>query len=880
MILRLACVGGCALTVMVSLAGRAQAPAVGPSYVGTQSVDGRYPLAAAGRATSISVSVADYAGVRRAARDLAADLTKVAGAKSTVSVDSVIRAKQVLVAGTLGRNAFIDGLVRDRKLDVTKIAGKWETFLIQDVEHPADGIDRALVVAGSDERGTIFGLYDISAAIGVSPWTWWSDVPVRRRPELYVLPGAHTDGEPAVRYRGILLGDEASALAHWAAGRFGGVNQKVYERLFELILRLKGNYVRSSIAGHALGDDTASVRLAAEYGVLTRSSSAADRPDELTQLLNDDGFGNLRGVPGANDAASATGVYYHFAYAGPPRSYGWVNSTELGQVWEQLRAAYDRGARRTWIVNVGNLKPMELPISFFLDFAWNPDRIPAASVPAYVRRWAAQQFGSDRATEIGEVIEKTETFAARRKPELVDSSTYSLTNYRDGERVVASYDSLLAVAAKIGARLSPGERDAYYELVLQPIEAAANLNELYVAVARNHRYAADGRAAANLVADSARRLFDHDAAITRYYDTKVAGGKWNHITDQPHIGYASWQTPARNVMPRVDSIAVPAGADMGVAIVEQNHTPPLMSLVLPSFDPYTRPTYHVDVYDRGKAPFPFTASAAQPWVVVTPAKGTVNTERRLAISVDWKKAPNGTNRVPITIKGPKGEQAVVQVAVDYPSAPARDSVTGFIETGGLLAIDAEHFSRELDRGPMTWLRVPDFGRTGASVAPMPATAKTETPGENSPRLDYDVFLFDGGPVQVHAFIAPTFGFASVPGGLRYAVSFDNDAPQIVSVWPDTTAATWSRAVTDDVLEATSTHALASPGQHVLKFWMVDAGVVLERLIVSAGSIPPSYMGPPESYNRWRPTKASPSPDSSHQSQKSVLRGVRGGQFPD
>jgi xylan 1,4-beta-xylosidase len=198
----------------------------------------------------------------------------------------------------------------------------------------------------------------------------------------------------------------------------------------------------------------------------------------------------------------------------------------------------------------------------------------------------------------------------------------------------------------------------------------------------------------------------------------------------------------------------------------------------------------------------------------------------------------------------------VQAPVDDPASPKRDSVSGFIETGGLISIDAEHFSRELARGPVTWARVPSLGRTGAAITPSPSTAPSETPGDNSPRLEYDLFMFDSGTVQVHAFLSPTLNFTGSATGLRYAVSFDDEPPQVVNAWSDTTQRGWERAVADNIVEPVSTHTLARAGRHVLRFWMVDPGVVLQRLVVATRPIPASYLGPPESYNRWTPTRPS------------------------
>src|SRR5262249_3582214 len=148
------------------------------------------------------------------------------------------------------KNPFIDRLVRDGKIDGAMLRGKWEAFVRTVVDNPLPGVDRALVIAGSDKRGTIYGIYDLSSEIGGSPWYWWADVPTERRADVYVSPGTRTLGEPAVKYRGIFINDEAPAFSGWAREKFGGVNHKVYEHMFELILRLKGNYLWPAMWGN------------------------------------------------------------------------------------------------------------------------------------------------------------------------------------------------------------------------------------------------------------------------------------------------------------------------------------------------------------------------------------------------------------------------------------------------------------------------------------------------------------------------------------------------------------------------------------------------------------------------------------------------------
>jgi hypothetical protein len=606
------------------------------SYLTTTSRAGRFPLAVAGRAVPIVVSTADWPGVVRATRDLRADLGKVTGGEPALSLDSLPRAPRVVIVGTIGRSPLVDALVRAGKVDTAGVAGRWEAFLLQTVRDPMPGVAEALVIAGSDKRGTIYGIYDLSERAGVSPWYWWADAPVPRRSSLHVLPGRHASAGPAVKYRGIFINDEAPAFSGWTREKFGGVNHRVYARVFELILRMKGNYLWPAMWGNAFADDDSlNARLADEVGVVmgtshhepmtrahaewqryhrgvpwdyTKSDSAlrafwregirrngerehlvtlgmrgdgdepmtqgtatallerivADQrkiiaeetgrpvtatpqlwalykevqdyydqgmrvPDDVTLLFADDNWGNIRRLPKAVERgrAGGFGVYYHFDYVGGPRNYKWVNTNQVARVREQMQMARELGADRIWIVNVGDIKPMELPIQFFLDYAWSPENVPADALRDWTRRWARQQLPAldpAGAAEAADVVIEYQRLASRRKPELLDTATYSLANWREAERVLEDWRALAARASRVSASLPESHRDAWYQLALHPILAVGNLHELQVTAARNRFYALQGRAATNLLADRTRRLFARDAEITRYYNDTLAGG--------------------------------------------------------------------------------------------------------------------------------------------------------------------------------------------------------------------------------------------------------------------------------------------------------------------------------------------------------------------
>ncbi|WP_426060909.1 glycosyl hydrolase 115 family protein [Hymenobacter sp. B1770] len=818
---------------------------VGATTVSTKKGKGDFTLAAAGKVAPIYASASDWPGVLRAAKDLQADVqrvTKISPAFAT----SKPAGQEVVLIGTIGKSPLIDQLIKNKKLDAKAVAGKWEVFVRQVVEKPMPGVERALVIAGSDKRGTIFGIYDLSAQIGVSPWYWWADVPVKPQSALYVAPARYTLGEPAVKYRGIFINDEAPALQGWSQEKFGGVNSKMYSHMFELILRLKGNYLWPAMWGNMFNvDDPQNPVLADEYGIvmgtshhepLTRAHEewkhagkgawnyqtnaaalqefwrggmkrmgtrenivsvgmrgdgdepmsqesniallekiVADQrkiiaeetgkpaeqtpqlwalykevqdyydkgmrvPDDVTLLLCDDNWGNIRKLPKPGDKPrkGGYGIYYHYDYVGGPRNYKWLNTNPLPRVWEQMHLAHEYGANQIWIVNVGDLKPMELPISFFLDYAWNPARIPATGVAAYTQRWASQQFGPKHAADIGDILAKYAKYNARRKPELLDASTYSLAT-GEWATVVADYNQLLTRAEAINHQLPAADRDAYYELVLHPVQASANLNELYYTVALNREAAKNGYSTSNALADKAKALFEKDAEIKNRYHA-VAGGKWNHMMDQTHIGYTNWQQPPVDKMP--DVMTLPAGA----------------------------------------------ATAAAPPAPTTPVLGPY------------------------------------------------------------VSLEAEHYTQAMAAGPISWQHLPDLGRTLGAVTTFPVTAApTAAPGGGSPRLEYRITLAQPGPVTVSAYLAPTLDFTNTTG-LRYAVSIDDEAPQIINLHtglnPDNGNRPWERAVADNIILKSSQHQVAAAGPHVLKFWRVDPGVVLEKLVVSQGPVPASYLGPP------------------------------------
>ncbi|MGB3625023.1 MAG: glycosyl hydrolase 115 family protein, partial [Henriciella sp.] len=526
------------LLLFMALPACAQRAAAPDSRAGesasAEPVQQGFPIFAEERIATILVDPGEDEGILRAVRNLQADLEARTGARPLIATSLPNETEHLIIVGSLGKSRWLAPLTEQAAVSSEGLAGEWEAFMHEAVERPFDGVESALIVAGSDKRGTIYGVYDLAEQAGISPWTWWADVPIEQTDTLFV-PGERRVEKPAVRYRGIFLNDENPALYGWVNATYGGFNHDFYERVFELILRLKGNYLWPAMWGKAFyDDDPMNAALADEMGVVIGTSHheplgrahiewerygegawnfasnpavltdfwrfgmeriagreaivtigmrgdgdeamtegtapellegivAAQRdiiaevtgapaseqpqiwalykevqdyydqgmsvPDDVTLLFADDNWGNIRRLPKlGEERPGGYGVYYHFDYVGGPRNYKWINTTQLERVREQMSVAYEYGADELWIVNVGDLKPMELPIDFFLDFAWDPSDWPLERMGDYTRQWAGEQFPDEHADEIADLLDTYTKFNARRKPELLDPDTYSLVN--------------------------------------------------------------------------------------------------------------------------------------------------------------------------------------------------------------------------------------------------------------------------------------------------------------------------------------------------------------------------------------------------------------------------------------------------------------------
>lgn len=832
------------------------------NFISDKNKKGDFPIVA-NSATTIYTDKNDDWLIQKAASLFATDIDSVTGKKPRISNALPPKANDVIIIGSIKGSKLIQQLIQSKKINVDSIKNKWEAYQIQIIKNPFKGIEQALVITGSDKRGTAYGVFEISKQMGVSPWYYWADVPVKKKKEVFIKDGTYQFGPPSVKYRGIFLNDEAPALSGWVHETFGNFNHLFYEKVFELLLRLKGNYLWPAMWGNAFNnDDTLNPVMANKYGIVMGTSHqepmnqatehwrhehkgawnyqtndsvlrafwkqgienmdhretivtigmrgdgdkpmtegsniallekiVADQrkiiaevtgkpasetpqdwalykevqdyydkgmrvPEDVTLLFSDDNWGNLRRLPklNAKPRSGGYGIYYHFDYVGGPRNYKWINTNNIAKVWEQMNLAYSYGVDRIWVVNVGDLKPMELPISFFLDYAWNTKKITVDNIGNYYTEWASQQFGKNYAKPIGSILQEYSQYIARRKPELLSPETYSLTDYNEADRVINEYHHLVEEAEKINNELPAEYKDAYFELVLFPVKAFVNLNDLYVAVAKNRKLASENNIAANKYADEAKKYYEIDSLLSYQYNHELANGKWNHMMDQTHIGYTYWQQPFKNKMPEVKYVPDNSQKDESVKIVVKDKT--------------------------------------------------------------------SENLIPKNTKG-----------------------NIFYEKNGYISIEAANYSKAVNANNIKWKVIPGIGKDGDGITTFPETTKEKTLTNGNPYLQYDIYVYDTGTVKINAYFSPTLNFENDSLGLQYAISIDNEKPQIVSInKDDKNEKTWEKWVANNIIIKTTQHQILKPGKHIIKYRMISPAVILQKIVLDFGGLKPSYLGPQE-----------------------------------
>ncbi len=938
-------------------------------------------IVTSGRAAPIYIDSEgkDFNGLKLVANSFAQDVNLVTGVIPTIVTDIKEIEGTAIIAGTIGNNKVIDALIAKGVLDVTEIKNKRECYKIQVVENFIEKVDKAIVIVGSEKRGTIYGIYHVSQLIGVSPWVYWGDVLPAKKTELVLLESnlSCTSKEPYVKYRGFFLNDEWPSLGTWVTNSFGDFNEEFYDKVFQLILRLKGNFMWPAMWSAVFSENgkvspVANAELADAYGIVMGTSHhepmfrageewkninarygtneawnfASNREaitkfwedgllrnknfeslitigmrgeqdsalegteqeniellkeiiktqksllkkhgmenapqvltiykevekywygsdtveglrhwdvlDNVTIMLADDNFANVRTLPDEKERIRkfGWGMYYHFDYHGGPRSYEWVNTTPLEKVWEQMSMTYDYGVRDIWIVNVGDLKPMEFPISYFMDLAydfeaWGTDGLNKTR--EYTKKWVKQQFGNSAEEElidgISSVLSDYTKINGSRKPEVTFANTYSCINYNEAQKVLAKAIDLENRAEKY-YKLTPRDyKDAYYQLVYYPAVASMNVVKMQIFAGLNDLYFDRQSVLANVYADLVQKCIKLDNDMQNFYNNILSCGKWKGMMSSPHIGYTYWN-PDGWTYPQVKTVVPKEGSYLIVDVegTEQEYCSGVA--VLPVFTNLCKECYAITISNGGNVAFDYRIETSADWIKINSKEGRIVSGKTVMVSIDWENVNNTTEGF-ITIYG-ASKQVQVNVTAEVINIDSPSPMT-FIETQNVVSIEAEHAFNMVEKANVKWKVLENYGRSLSSVKMFPTTVFFDKP-EEAPYLEYKVELSEDREYILTTYTAPSNNIYK-KSRLRYGVAFDGGATTIVDALPKDFVAgdydnePWCDGVLDNI-HITCTNHLLTKGIHTLRFYGLDAGLVLQKLVLSKEKLKASFFGPEESF---------------------------------
>lgn len=779
---------------------------------------GDFALAANGRAADLYVALEDFKVAQIAAACFGADVERVAGIRPKIKNNPRELAGNVMLIGTIGKSAVIDELIRAGRLDVSQVKGQWESFVITTLTNPIPGVSTALVIAGADRRGTAFGVFTVSEAIGVSPWVWWADVAPQKRSSLAIAATSVTSLPPSVQYRGIFINDEDWGLQPWAAKTFEpetkDIGPKTYAKVCELLLRLKANYLWPAMhpctkafnlypQNKLVADDYAIVMGSShceqmlrnnitEYDeqqsgpwdydknrtnilaywqqrleangklenvytigmrgihdsgmpgggktrqkvarlqrviddqralfakvinpdpavapqifcpykeVLALYQNGLNVPDDVALVWPDDNHGYLRQLsnPTEQKRSGGSGVYYHLSYWGAPEDYLWLCTTPLALVWEEMHKAYEHGARKVWVANVGDIKPGEIGMEFFLRLAWDIKPWNETAQPTFLADWAKRNFAPEQAGAIAAVLDEYYRLNFPAKPEHLHLAQFT-TNYDEIGLRLQRFAQLVKRTDALLEALPPERKDAFYETVAYPVRGSALANQLHLGAS----------------AEAAQKAYAQIQAETWYYNEQVAGGKWRHMM---------------------------------------------------SSNPRNRPA----------------------------------------------------------LRKPDASALAAKTSNDSGS------------TNGFISLEAELPTRIINGNGTAWKVIQGLGRSGDSIALLPTTTAPAPAA-----LEYDFNVAQAGIVKVVVYCLPT---QPIHPDLkaRYSVSLGSGEGKVVDIATAEYSKLWGTNVLRAAAIGTIEQNLDRPGQHTLKLQPLDPGLVFDKVVIDLGGLKPTHLGPP------------------------------------
>ncbi len=953
-------------------------------------------LVEGGKALPILVESQAYEGVRLIAETVAEDIRLVTDVRPDV-VSGTAQGEggmpsRMILCGTQGHSPLMERFVSEGK--IADLTGKREVFQIRMLEKPLPGVEQALVICGSDKRGTIYGMFTLSEYIGVSPLIYWGDAAPAKQAEPVVRADIEVvSKEPSVRYRGFFINDEWPCFGNWVSDHFGGFNADAYRHVFEFLLRMKGNYLWPAMWSASFpldGPGSRNEELADTYGVVMgyshhepclRASEEWDKVrgegtrygnawnfytneqgllnywedslkrsgkyeniitigmrgerdtsmlgenatvqenvellkdiirkqrqlirehvnpdlsqvpqmlalykeveayfygDENTPGLKDweeldgvicmlceDNFGHMRTLPEAawRNRPGGFGMYYHFDYHGAPISYEWVDSTPLSKTWEQMCMAYEYGIRDLWIVNVGDLKFHEVPLTYFMALAYDYEKWGYGNPESYrefTAQWAKSCFplaGEELQKKICRVFTEYIDLNHLRRPEAQNAGIYHACHYREADRILKRAEAVEKLSEEIYRQLPGEEKDAWYSMVHFSASASMNLLKLNLIAAKNQRYAAQGRAVANQLVYRGQDCINRDRELADDFGN-FKGGKWNGMQLAPHVGFTRWNEdgsryPYVCIVQPVQKPRMSVSRSDGDEVYVKSYGGP-SALKIDDFLSAGCDRVSVELANDGVGFFRYRISAETgeipDWLEISPLSGEVEQLQQVEIRCLRERLPEGTVSQRLLVSD--GETTV---ALDIrAAAPERMELPAgtFLPRDGVVVMDADHYAEkeDTDRGAFRVMR--GYGRYGVGVKVFPSTADFSEE-EERPLLTYRFRAASEGAYRVELLAAPTN--SPVNGRpLRVTVGNGLGESQTLTLVDrefragDTRDAAWCQGVLDQV-RAVSAVMHFGEGVQQLTVGALEAGLVLERIRVypEGRKLPASYLGPEES---WR-----------------------------
>lgn len=900
------------------------------------------------------------------------------------------------VFGEVGNSSLLDQLESEGRIDLGEVRGKREVFGF----FVLDG--GVIVIAGSDRLGTVYGLFHISELIGVSPLVDWSAVnPAKLDSFTFEKSMTFVSKEPSVRYRGFFINDEWPAFGNWCKNNFGGINAKMYDHVFELLLRMKGNYLWPAMWSSCFaldGPDLASAELADEYGIimgtshhepclrhgeeyrkvrgkdspygdawdfrrnregitrfwrdglrrnghlrniitvgmrgeadsaiLGRDATLKDNIDLLRDVLKtqnqlireevnadldkvprmlalykevepyyygdssteglmndpeldgvilmlcDDNHGYLRSLPdeAMRSHKGGFGMYYHFDYHGGPISYEWINSSYLPEVWEQMTACYEHGVDQLWIVNVGDLGLQEMPLSYFMDLAYDYDKwgISAPnSTDEYMKQWMSKQFGSlaeeDIARLAGMYTDYTRIIHNRR-PEHLNDKVYAVRGREADILLNERIPEIRKTCGEIREKLPEELRGAYTELVDYNVLGGMNLLELWLCKAYNAELARMGAVAANGYADRISSCLKRDTFLRDKLHT-AADGKWNGFGLAQHIGFRSWNSEESRV-PTIETV-IPVDRDELIVGLcnEQGETCGLdwtrIPLNITKFYDLADPDGHhvrgAEIFTAlsGCRPIEYSITVSKPWLKPDSISGRVSDKeplRRHMLVLDEKKLlaeqPDekiAQGEAEVTVTYPIGRVTIKVMAQAVRKPDKKASV--FTEENGIISIYADHCAENVPSDKARFVLLDKLARDGSAYRREPLLADVSGT-DDAPYLEYAFNAAEDGSFRLIFTLQPNNSYR-FGKGVEIAFSLNGEEPVTLDVLPENYEAgmtyEWAMGVLDHA-RYVSTVVKLSKGINRLRFYGISAEAVLEKItLVRDGTEPDkSYFGATES----------------------------------